>query len=267
MTRYLNNIIRQEQHLLNKNVRISFIFVSWSTDLSEKKSSPLLINIPLINRSINRYSENPCSTVLPFWYLIWKTETFIRLRSNYKRWQLITYFLLEKNSSSGMSMPERIKTTKKRYCESSRSIYNPYPFVLPRIIRNNKKKKKEEIKEKKCEHAYRKLLPLLDSRSCSYGALKWNIWLIRVVCRFRVPRTLLSLILASSCFISARRSRQIGPGFAVVAWEPSIDFDPSFRNMENLDTIFLIVIHCVRRFKWVINGVSMASNIWSSASG
>lgn len=126
------------------------------------------------------------------------------------------------------------------------------------------KKKEEEIKERKCEHAYRKLLPLLNSRSCSYGALKWNIWLIRVVCRFRVPRTLLSLILASSCFISARRSRQIGPGFAVTAWEPSIDFDPSFRNMENLDTIFLIVIHCVRRFKWVTNDVSMASNMWSS---
>lgn len=45
-------------------------------------------------------------------------------------------------------MPERIKTTKKRYCESSRSIYNPYPFVLPRIIRNNKKKKKVRNKRK-----------------------------------------------------------------------------------------------------------------------
>lgn len=46
-------------------------------------------------------------------------------------------------------MPERIKTTKKRYCESSRSIYNPYPFVLPRIIRNNKKKKKKGRNKRK----------------------------------------------------------------------------------------------------------------------
>lgn len=93
-------------------------------------------------------------------------------------------------------------------------------------------------------------------QSFSLDGYRLNILSIRIF-RFPVLRIYpLSWILTSNCFINALHSRQIDQDSQRENSQSTAI--PRSTTCKNLDSIFLIIIHCIRRFKWAIINESIS---------
>lgn len=94
-------------------------------------------------------------------------------------------------------------------------------------------------------------------QSLLLNGYRLNILSIRVF-RFPVLRIYpLSWILASNCFINALHSRQIDQDSQRENSQSTAI--PRLKAWKNLDSIFLIIIHCIRRFmKWAMINESIS---------